>query len=109
MSRRGAGAVRRLGSGVEQGRDRQSPRAREADLQLIETPALGSVVAQTARALIRAGMNPPEVSSLFAHAAAQLAQQGPNELTRDEWLTLCGVLWDGPDGGAGVTAPGGDA
>lgn len=104
MSRRGAGIVRKLGDG-----DAGEGRAKAPDLQLIETPALGSVVIDTARSLMRAGMTAPEVSSLMCHVAAHLAQQGDNRLTRDEWLTLCGVLWDGPDGSELVTSPGGDA
>lgn len=104
MSRRGAGIVRKLGDG-----EPREGRAEAPELQLIETPALGSVVADTASELIRRGMKPPEVSSLMCHVAAHLAQQGPSRLTRDEWLTLCAVLWDGPDGGDLVTSPGGDA
>lgn len=103
MSRRGAGIVRRF-SERQPGREGKAP-----DLQLIETPALGRVVADTARSLIAAGMKPPEVSSLMCHAAAQLAQQGSQRLSRDEWLTLCAVLWDEPDGSDRVSSPGGDA
>lgn len=101
MSRRGAGVAKKFG-----------PPAFEdtsADLQLIETPELGAVVGNTARSLIRAGMKPPEVASLMASAAASLAQTGVHALTRDEWLTLCAVLWDGPEGDARVSAPGGEA
>lgn len=94
MSRRGAGLAGRAG---------------ESEPEFITTPALGRLVADTARRLVRAGMRPPEVSSLLAHAAAELAQQGENQLTRDEWLTLCAVLWDGPGGESFVTSPGGDA
>lgn len=102
MSRRGAGIAKKL----------ELPPAvndTSADLQLIETPALGAIVGNTARALIRAGMKPPEVASLMTSAAASLAQQGENRLTRDEWLTLCAVLWDGPDCDDLVSAPGGSA
>ena len=101
MSRRGAGVAKRLG-----------PPAFEdtsADLQLMETPALGAVVGDTARSLIRAGMKPPEVASLMASAAATLAQSGDNALTRDEWLTLCAVLWDGPEHDDRLSSPGGQA
>lgn len=100
MSRRGAGVARRMDATAAE---------REPELELMEVPALGALVGDTARELIARGMRAPEVSSLMAHAAAQLAQQGPNRLTRDEWLTLCAVLWDGPDGSDLVTAPGGDA
>lgn len=96
MSRRGAGVARGY------------PAEREARaLQLIETPALGRVVMEVARGLMRNGMKAPEAASLLAHAAAHLAQQGENRLSRDEWLTLCAVLWDGPDGSELVTSPGG--
>lgn len=95
MSRRGAGLAKADGD--------------EPELELLVTPALGRAVADCARRLIRDGARAPEVASLMAHAAARLAQQGQSRLSRDEWLTLCAVLWDGPEGDSLLTSPGGEA
>lgn len=95
MSRRGAGIA---GARVE------SP----ATLQFMETPALGRVVLAAARQLLSGGLKAPEVSSLLAQVAAHLAQQGDSRLSREEWLTLCSVLWD-EAGSDPVLSPGGQA
>jgi len=102
MSRRGAGIGRKL--------EQAYPAEREGRaLELMVTPALGRIVMESVQKLRAGGAKPPEIASLLAHAAASLAQQGGSALSRDEWLTLCAVLWDGPDGSPLVSSPGGDA
>ena len=97
MTRRGAGLARKL-----EAQDTPEP-------ELMETPALGRIVELAVAELRVLGAKSPEIASLLAHAASHLAKQGPNRLSRDEWLVLAGVLWDGPDGQDLVTAPGGQA
>lgn len=94
MSRRGAGSLL----------------PKESRFEHVPVNELGRPVIATARALLRQGLTPGEVCSLFTHAAAVLSQQ-EGGLSREEWLDLCEELYDrgAVDGEARLTAPGGVA
>ncbi len=76
----------------------------------VEAPALGKAVLEVAKALMRQGLSPAEVASLFTHASAVLVQQAGG-MPRHEWLALCEALHDGSalEGEHVLTSPGGSA
>lgn len=96
MSRRGAGSALR----------------KESQFDLMPAPALARRVVCLAKELMREGLAPGEVSSLFTDAAQVLSKQ-QGGMSRDEWLALCAELYDlereedGVSTEPRLTAPGG--